>query len=196
MKKIGALVVTIVMAQLLFAQNVQFGLKGGVNISSANDEDLVSDDKVTPVVGYHFGGLAHIHLSPNWALQPEVVYSKEGARVEHPTYNATTELKYINIPVLAQYMVGNGFRIQTGPQVGLLVSNKFETPDGIEGDKYDASKANLSWAFGVGYLTNSGFGVDARFNLGLTNQYKEGVYNGAESKGRVGQIGIFYQFRQ
>lgn len=182
-------------AQVLFAQNVQLGIKGGVNISSANDEDLVADAKVTPVIGYHFGGLAHIHLSSNWAIQPEVVYSKEGAKVEHPTYNATTETKYINIPVLAQYMTSGGFRVETGPQVGLLVDHKYETPNGIEGDKDDASKANFSWAFGLGYLTRSGLGVDARFNLGLTNLYKEGTHAGAEGKGRVGQVGLFYQFK-
>lgn len=194
MKKFSLLLMGMVVAQLLLAQHVQFGLKGGLNVSSANDEDLVQDEKVTPVIGYHLGGLAHIHLSPNWALQPEVVYSKEGARVEHPNYNATTELKYLNIPVLAQYMTENGFRIETGPQVGLLLDHKYETPEGIEGEKHDASKANVSWAFGLGYLTRSGLGIDARFNLGLTNQYKEGLYGGAEARGRVGQLGLFYQF--
>jgi hypothetical protein len=174
-------------------KKIQFGFKGGVNLTSAYDENLVPDEKVSAVLAYHFGGLAHIHLASKWAVQPEVVYSKEGGRVEHPSYNATTETKYINVPVLAQYFAGGGLRIQTGPQLGFLVDHKADK-NGVETTKDDVKSTNFSWAFGLGYKTNSGFGIDGRFNLGLTNLYKDGTHPGAVTKSRVWQLGVFYQF--
>lgn len=182
--------------QSVTAQSVRFGLKGGVNISSANDEARVADAQVKPLTGYHAGLLAHIHISPSFALQPEVVYSKEGAKYTSATYNANTERHQVNIPVLAQYMFRNGFRLQTGPQLGLVTAVKSDFRNGMEIEKNDLATANVAWAFGLGYLTRSGFGVDARFNLGLTDLYKDGVYPGQTAKSRVGQIGIFYQFKR
>jgi hypothetical protein len=195
MKKFCFFFIALVVAQLSFAQNVQLGLKGGLNISGVKDTRL-GDANADPFIGYHVGGLAHIHLNPNWALQPEVVYSKEGADFVYQGVDTRTELKYINIPVLAQYMTAGGFRLETGPQLGLLVDNKYEYSNGVETENVDNKKTNVSWAFGAGYLSRSGLGIDARFNLGLSNIYKDGIYNGAVSKTRVGQIGIFYQFRQ
>jgi hypothetical protein len=51
---------------------------------------------------------------------------------------------------------------------------------------------DVSWAFGIGYIAPSGFGVDARYNLGLTS-----ISDGDNSvKNSVFQLGILYQFRK
>jgi hypothetical protein len=196
MKKISLFVTALAISQFMFAQGVQFGIKGGVNIASLNDEDRVPDAQVKSRLGFHVGGLAHIHLSDKWALQPEVTYSKEGADYDFPSYTGKTDLNYINVPVLVQYMMGSGFRLETGPQIGFLTSAKYENASNSESIKDDVSKTNFSWGLGLGYITKSGFGVDARFNLGLSNLYKDGVYPGQEAKSRVGQIGVFYQFNK
>jgi hypothetical protein len=194
MKKVCLFVCAVAAVQIATAQNVRFGLKGGVNISSANDEARVADAQVKPLVGYHVGGLAHIHVSRTFAVQPEVVYSKEGAKYSSAGYNGNTERHQINIPILAQYMFANGVRLQTGPQLGLVTAAKFDDRNGNEVNKNDIATANAAWAFGIGYLTRSGFGLDARFNLGLTDLYKDGAHPGQTAKSRVGQIGVFYQF--
>ena len=194
MKKISLVVIVLAMSQLVFAQGFQFGVKGGANISSINDENLVPDAQTDPRLGYHFGVLGHFHLSKNWGLQPEVVYSTEGAKYSYPTYTGKTQINVINIPVLLQFMTGPGFRIETGPQLGFVTKANFEDQNGTR-DITEQSKTIVSWALGLGYLTKSGFGIDGRFNLGLTNLYKEDLYpEDVRAKSRVGQIGIFYQF--
>ncbi len=196
MKKIKLVVIALIMTHFVYAQHVEFGIKGGINLASLSDEDRLGDAQQKSRLGFHLGGLAHIHLNNRWAIQPEVLYSKEGAEFKFPTYASKTDLNYINVPVLVQLMTGRGFRLETGPQIGFLTSSKYEDANNNELERNDIDNTNISWAFGLGYVTPSGFGVDARFNLGLSNLYKNGLYPGQELKSRVGQIGIFYQFNK
>jgi hypothetical protein len=187
MKRILLAGAVLFVAHASFAQqpHVEFGLKGGVNLANFKDESNSNTDSRT---GFHVGGLAHIHLSRSWALQPELVYSTQGAE-----YGATKwKANYVNIPVLAQYMFGNGFRLQTGPQLGILAGSEVKTGN-TETDLDDVFKTtDVSWAFGASYLTRSGLGVDGRYNLGLTNVNKN---ENPELKNRVWQLGLFYQFK-
>ena len=166
--------------------HTQFGIKAGVNIATINvDEDNTDYDSRT---GFHVGGLAHIHITTNFALQPEVMYSTQGAEW------ATTRFKndYINIPVLIQYMTNNGFRIQTGPQVGFLISAKNKIAN-VEIDVKDQmNTVDFAWTFGTSYLSKTGLGLDARYNLGISNRTENESF--PKSRNRVWQIGAFYQF--
>jgi hypothetical protein len=111
------------------------------------------------------------------------MYSGQGA-----TYSGDEiKLSYINVPVIGQYMFGEGFRIQTGPQFGFLVGAK----SGDNDVKDNFNGFDLSWSFGAGYITPSGFGVDARYNLGLTDISESNT----NVKNSVWQLGLFYQFR-
>lgn len=185
MKKIILLsAITFVVSAGINAQTVEFGLKGGINIANLTDQGNNTDSKT----GFHAGGLAHIHFTKSFALQPEVVFSAQGA--EYPD-GTKRKINYINVPVLGQYMFGEGFRLQTGPQVGFLTSSKNENGN-VEIDIDDVNKkVDLSWAFGASYLTTSGFGFDGRYNLGITDISK----NNSDLKNRVWQFGVFYQFR-
>ena len=184
MKKLFCIVAIVLFVSIVSAQETHFGLKAGVNIASANVSPGSDYDSKA---GLHVGGLAHIHLSKNFALQPEVVYSMQGGKVD----DTKLKLNYINIPLLVQYMTDNGFRLQTGPQLGLLLSAKTEVGD-VEVDRKDNfTSTDFSWAFGAGYLFPEGFGLDARYNLGISD-----VWDGssAKIKNSVFQFGIFYQF--
>src|SRR4029077_5243598 len=101
-----------------------------------------------------------------------------------------SKLNYINVPVLGQYMFADGFRLQTGPQVGILTTAKTQNGD-LEVD-YDNAYKNLDfgWSFGASYITHSGLGFDGRYNLGITDIGK----NNSDLKNRVWQLGLFYQF--
>jgi len=185
MKKLFCIVSAFVLfVSIVSAQETHFGLKAGVNIASANVSPGSDYDSKA---GLHVGGLAHIHLSKNFALQPEVVYSMQGGKVD----DTKLKLNYINIPLLVQYMTDNGFRLQTGPQLGLLLSAKTEVGD-VEVDRKDNfTSTDFSWAFGAGYLFPEGFGLDARYNLGISD-----VWDGSSTKikNSVFQFGVFYQF--
>jgi hypothetical protein len=80
--------------------------------------------------------------------------------------------------------------LETGPQLGFLASAKSEVGN-METDIKDGyTSADLAWNFGIGFLSEGGFGVDARYNLGLTDIGKDEV----SIKNNVFQVGVFYQF--
>ena len=165
-----------------------FGLKAGVNIANLKIENAADGDHR---IGFHVGGLAHIHISRHFALQPELVFSTQGREQTINGVEYKTNLSYINLPVLAQYMTGSGFRLQTGPQLGLMV----DAESGVNGSEINVDEnydmLDISWTFGASYLTNTGLGFDARYNLGLSNINDLGS---AQVKNRVWQLGVFYQF--
>jgi len=190
MKKILFITALSLSATLIKAQTrTDWGVKGGLNISNLRYENVTNPD--AKVSGY-LGVLAHIHLTRQFAIQPELLFSGQGAKETVAGTDYTLALNYFNLPVLGQIMVGNGWRIETGPQAGVLASAKVKS-GGNSSDIKDIYKTfDFSWVFGVGYLTRSGFGVDARYNLGISNindQSSAGINN------RVFAAGIFYQFK-
>jgi hypothetical protein len=187
MKKIILSGTVLLLATAVFAQhsNVQFGVKAGANFASLKNDVTTTDSKT----GLNIGGLAHIHLSKSFAVQPEVVYSMQGGDFGNGT---KSKLGYINVPILGQYMFGEGFRVQTGPQVGILTNSSFKNGN-TEVDVDNTIKtADLGWAFGASYITKEGIGIDGRYNLGLTDISKS---NNSDLKNRVWQVGLFYQFK-
>ena len=169
--------------------NVSFGLKAGVNVANLHDDQTANTNSK---IGFHGGVLAHVHLNKTIAIQPEVVYSLQGAK--YPTLGKET-IGYVNIPILVQYMFDQGFRIETGPQLGLVTNAKLErSSGGTTNIKNQFKTADFSWAFGIGYISSSGIGLDARYNLGLSNIANNTGTNIHSVKNRVWQFGLFYQF--
>jgi hypothetical protein len=162
----------------------KFGLKGGINLSTFNHSSAEYDSRI----GLHLGGLAHIHLAPEWAIQPELIYSQEGGEDFN---NTKIKLDYINIPVMLQYMFSNGFRIEAGPQIGILVNEKYKYTNGTEEEFDDFKTVNTSIGFGLNYLSNGGIGVGGRYNLGL-NDISES--RSSTAKNNTFQISLFYMF--
>lgn len=155
--------------------HINLGVKAGVNAYNIhNDNGVKYDSKL----GFNIGMLAHIHFNSRFAFQPEIVYSSQGAKLGNDTY----KLDYINIPVMFQYMYDNGFRLQAGPQIGFLTKTNLN----------DISPIDFAIGLGASYVVPStGFGVDARYNLGLTNIHKSGTVS---SMNRGFQFGLFYIF--
>ena len=188
MKKIIIFAVTFLLLVNAKAQQVHFGVKGGVNVSQLNFKNKTPSDSR---VGLHLGVLAHIHTaSKSWAVQPELLYSMEGAQ-KVGNSSLKYELNYLNLPVLLQYMFDNGFRLEAGPQINFLLNAKRKS-GGVSTD-YDAFKSvSFSLPVGLGYLTTSGLGFDARYVFGLSNINDND--NGTSIHSNVFQLGIFYQF--
>jgi len=155
---------------------VNLGVKAGINMYKISSDDNTTYDHIT---GFHLGLLGHIHLDSQWAVQPEFVYSGQGAK----RGDTKQKLDYINIPVILQYMFDNGFRLQAGPQLGILVRAD---------NRNDLNPIDLGLSIGVSYVVPStGFGVDARYNYGLSNINKN---DAVKSFNRGLQLGVFYIF--
>ena len=171
------------------AQHSDFGIKGGLNMAKFTNENGF-DYKFKPSV--NIGILDHIHITKTFAIQPELVFSMQGTKFTSANTDFRVNLAYINLPILFQLMTESGFRFETGPQVGVLLSAKTKTGSTTTDAKSDFKTADLAWVFGIGYITKSKFGFDARYNLGLTDITKATT---SSIKNSVIQVGVFYQFK-
>lgn len=189
MKKVLLIVAVSVMSFMAGAQHVNFGIKGGGNLSSVSGNDY--DYKSTG--GLAAGLLAHIHLNRQFAIQPEAYYSGQGAKYS-TLLSKDNELKlnYVNVPVLLQFMFDNGFRLQTGPQVGFLTSAKVKSGGNSADVSNNIKPIDFSWPAGIGYISPSGFGADVRYNIGLSDISKA---SNTSLKNNVLSFTLFYQFR-
>jgi hypothetical protein len=180
-------VATILTLNTVNAQHANIGFKAGLNSYNISTNSGSSYDSK---LGLNIGMFGHIHLSKQVAFQPEIVYSSQGAKYTYLGTETNINLDYINVPLLLQYMFENGFRLEVGPQIGFLASAKSKTNNSTSDIKNDIKGIDLGLAIGLGYVDpKSGFGVDARYNLGLSN-----INNNSNTTAKnVGyQFGIFY----
>lgn len=140
------------------AQEVSLGLKAGVNFATFTGDDSAEAKGMT---AYHFGGVVNIGVTEKFSIQPEVLYSAQGA----DSYLGDFRLDYINVPVLAKFRVVNGLSIEAGPQIGFLTSSKLEGED----IKDLVKKTDFSALLGLGYMLDGGLNFAARYNFGLSN---------------------------
>src|SRR5690554_180271 len=191
---IAAIAVVGFSAAGLAQQQVKFGPKAGVNLATINGKDA-GDAKM--LIGFHVGAFAEIMFNDKFAIQPEIVYSAQGAKMKESgtdvvmgipvTYDLEGKAKYsyINVPIMAKYYITENFAFEAGPYVGFLMSAEAEaegtmTAAGItqtESTTEDMKDYSNSIDFGVGvgasFNLDNGFFVGARYNLGLTKMGKE-----------------------
>jgi hypothetical protein len=177
-------------AQQPFEAHVNFGIKADLNLASLSSSDDVITYKYKP--SFNAGILAHIHFSHHFAVQPELIYSGQGAKYSLAGDDINICLGYLNMPILLQYMFGDGFRLETGPQVGLLLSAKSKIGDNSTDIKDNTNDGDFSWAFGISYVSEPGLGVDVRYNLGINNVSTDGE---TKLRNSVFAIGLFYQIK-
>jgi hypothetical protein len=165
MKKIILCAIAIMAFGFANAQKTRFGVKGGLNIAT-----IGGDDAADALIGFQLGGFAEIKVWKKLAIQPELLFSAQGARVKYYGERAfNVNLNYINVPVLAKYYITKQFTVEAGPQLGLLVSSK-----NIEDEK----SVDLGFNLGAGYNFTDNFSVGIRYTIGLTNVYDTHYYNG------------------
>ncbi len=150
----------------------KFGIKAGLNMSNFTGD--VESDAAT---SFYVGGLVDLAISENFHIQPEVLYSMEGAD------NAS--LSYLRIPVMAKYYVMEGFNLQAGPSLAFKVAAEDDFTD-------EATKSmDLGLGIGAAYELPMGLFFDLRYNLGLMDISE---VDGAEIKNTNLQLGLGYRF--
>jgi len=172
---------------------VKFGVKAGLNLSnvSVSPAEAGVSYKIAP--GFNAGFLANISLPGKFSLQPEVVYSGQGTKMTSPDGNGNINLGYVNVPVLLKYKTAMGFFVEAGPQAGFLLSAKAKSA-GVTTDIKDSFKSTeIAGVFGLGYMSPLNIGVDARYNLGLSNLDKSSISTSTAKNGVI-QIAVFYFF--
>lgn len=185
MKKL--LVFTFVVITGLFnsinAQEVDFGLKAGLNIANFSGGDADRNS----LLGLHFGGFAEIGLSDKFSLQPELLYSFQGSEAEDVV---KVKVDYLTIPLMAKYYLSEKFSLEAGPQIGFLLNDKAEFNDSDLPDaETDASSFDFGLNIGAAYSISSDVFAEVRYNYGITT-----VAENPDIKNSVFQISLGYKF--
>jgi len=152
------------------AQLLRIGVKGGLNYANQNGTNItVNNTNYTTdaITSYHAGLVAEVKLLDSFAIQPELLYSTQGATYKNALGDIKNELGYISIPVLAKIYLNKTISLELGPQASFLLSGK---------DKFAVNDAKTFDFAGAGgltvYLTKSLF-IQGRYVLGLTEVSKE-----------------------
>lgn len=162
MKRIILAAIAVMAFGFTNAQQTRFGVKGGLNISTLVGGD-VEDTK--SLVGFHVGGFAEIKIFDKFFIQPELLYSAQGTKVDGPLgADADLKLNYLNIPVLAKYYIVDKFSVEAGPQLGILLSAK---ADGTDFKDYTRS-VDFGFNIGAGYNFTDNLSVGLRYTIGLS----------------------------
>lgn len=186
----------------------RFGIKAGVNLAKLNVEDGVSTDfNTTTKTSFHGGLFANIPLGGILRLQPEVIYSGQGSKLNGPllsdmstSENYEVDMHYVNVPVMFQLQTMSGFYAELGPQVGFLVNSEQDRNSGENAPIKDwVKKTDFSVAGGIGYSTRVGLGVGARYVYGISNVWNsddapDNSLSNGEMNHRVFQVSLSYQF--
>ena len=182
-KKVWVAIIAIGIAGTVNAQDVKLGAKIGMNVSSVNGDPDNLDSKT----GWVLGATAEVSLTDKFSLQPELLYSQQGAKQRG---NFIYDLNYISLPVMAKYYIAKGFSLEAGPQFSFLVK------DELISDSNNAASANtnaenfdFSANLGLGYQLDNGIFFQTRYNLGLINFDKN-----PDVKNGVFQMSLGYQF--
>ena len=172
MKKLLIAAVLLAGVSLTNAQDMKFGAKAGLNISSLTGD--VSDIKSK--IGFQVGAFGEFKVSDKFAIQPELLFTSLGAKSDSSPAE-TLSLGYIAIPVMAKYFVSEKFSLELGPQLGFLISAKSK----FDGNSQDVKDGFNSTDFGM----NLGAGYDVAENINLGLRYTFGLSNVLKDSGTV-----------
>lgn len=179
MRKLFLLAIIFLTSVVSVSAQANFGIKGGVNFASILGD---TPSGLRYRTSFNVGIVAEIEASSNTSIQPEIMYSGQGFHfngglvggingvvLEEDNY----ELNYLNIPVVFKYYINDELTLESGPQVGFLLSAK--TQDGTVDSSTledNLTTATFDFVIGFGYKFENGFNLNARYIAGLSNIWK------------------------
>jgi len=185
MKKLLFAALLFASVQSAFAQSFSIGPKAGLNISNYTGGNIESN----ALVGYHLGGVLNYGFGKVFSLQPEVLFSTQGAKVENAGSKSEFKISYVTVPVMLKFKSSGGFYFEFGPQAGFRTSSNI--PDQTINNF--AKNLDLAAAAGIGYQSPIGLGVGVRYVAGLS---KVGDFSGhsidPDFKNSVIQASLFW----
>jgi hypothetical protein len=157
------------------AQDVQYGLKAGLNVSNigftAEDVTVLPGARAGLVVG----GYAERALRDGWSGVAEVLLTMKGSKLDVPGTDPKVRLTYLEVPVLARAELlgprSSRVHLYAGPafafKVGENVDPDLDDDDDTSGDDV-FQPFDFSLAFGGSVLIRE-ISVDVRYTMGLVN---------------------------
>lgn len=210
----------IAVSSLSFAQ--QFGIKGGMNVSSLSKDASMDDAKSK--IGFNAGVFMNAPIAENFSIQPELLYTQYGNKSTNTSTvqvgantitsktSGSTNLDYIALPVMFQYNATPSFYLEAGPEFGLMMSGKSkgdttittkdssgnvvntQSSSGSTDIKDNLNTFNFGLGLGAGYYFTPNIGLTARYVAGFTDIAKDRPSGSDAVKNNVFQVGLAYKF--
>jgi hypothetical protein len=162
---------------LNLSAQMDFGIKGGLNISNVKASEILTDDyRINPAasgnLGYHVGGFLRASMVGIF-IQPELYFSSLSSefKVEDLSGTGTADqlvkqkIGRIDVPVLVGVKLGT-FRLGLGPVGSIIVSDKSDLND-ITGYEATLKSATFGYQLGAG-VDIWKIGIDLRYEGNLT----------------------------
>jgi hypothetical protein len=168
-------------------KSMQFGIKGGLNLSSLSSSDGSKSDNL---LGFNLGVFDKFQVASMIAIQPEIYVTTKGSSVTYDNLftNGTAKfnLTYVEVPLLCVVNFTKLIDIQFGPYVAYMVDGKvtnvgnvglFDYEKNINVNDYNRIDGGvvLGAALELGSIT-----VGARYNWGLTKVGKTKTILGSD----------------
>lgn len=188
MKKLSFLAVAMFFTIAAYSQaEVSVGIKAGPNFANI-DTDASIGANYKNRSGFHGGAFALFKFG-QIGLQPELIFSQQGSKVTFNSQDFDANYTYFNIPVILKLYTIAGINIQAGPQFGFLTSQKNELLESVNVEA-DLKNSDLSLALGLGWDLPMRLSIDARYNLGLSDNSNNSA---VEVKNQVWQVSLGYK---
>lgn len=113
------LVASFLLLFITIAGYSQFGVTGGINLSSLRSN---ADNNANIRLGAHIGGFYEVRLFNNFYLQPQLLFSHDPTSVKYPRAEETTNGYYINLPVTFSYKIPLNEKSKIGFDFGVYYS--------------------------------------------------------------------------
>lgn len=171
------------------------GIKAGPNFASIDTKSSAGENYKNRT-GFHAGAFALIKLT-KIGIQPEVIFSQQGSKVEINNKNLEANYSYLNIPIMVKLYLVAGLNIQVGPQFGFVTSAQRDRLDITSGTvtkediKNELKGSDISAGLGAGWDLPFGLTIDARYNLGLSKINNSA--GSADEKNQVFQVSLGYK---
>ena len=190
--------ITLLLGDKLNSDQLEFGLEGGVNISTLSGLEANS-----PLTKFNIGFYFDIKLKESWYLYTGCLVKSNlgvakltdtdlgvlgatqyqgdvaGVMVEGE-YDQV--MKYFLVPALMKYRWDNNFYVEAGPQFGLMYKSWVNFDSDIEGrdatikeyNTDDLNSFDVGLSGGVGYklFAQNGWTIGLRYYYGFTDVYK------------------------
>jgi hypothetical protein len=147
----------------VYAQGISGGVKAGLNMANQVYSGNGYTSSPSFKAGIHAGAYLTLMFSEHLGLQPEVLFSGEGAK----SGSATMKLNYINVPILVRFNINKLISLHAGPQIGLLASAKYDYGSNTTDYKDQYKSTNVGVAVGAT--------VDLPMKLNFTLRFIKGL---------------------
>lgn len=165
MKKITTLVFACLLGAVAYGQGISGGVKAGLNLANQTFSGNGYTTSPSFLPSIHAGGYVTLMFTEHFGLQPEVLYSAQGAKSGDEKY----KLGYVTVPVLVRYNVNSLISFHAGPQFGVLASAKHTYGSNDEDIKDQVKGSDLGVAMGMGIDLPMKLNFAVRFIKGLSD---------------------------